>query len=70
MPPKHHNKPHPKKRKGGKGRLWASVIVGFGLTVFVAAVMSWFAVPLNVVLPTCAPILVGSITLAYTVQSD
>lgn len=78
MPPKprHKETPHPRhkplkhKKKGNTGKLWASVIVGFGITVFVAVVMATFAIPVSVLLPTCAPILVGAITLAYMVQKD
>lgn len=69
-PPHHHPLPKPPKRKGDTGRLWASFIVGSGLAIFVAAVMYAFAVPLAGILLTCAPIWIGSIMLAYTVQRD
>ncbi len=56
-----HKKPHPlhkplsHKKKGNAGKLWASAIVGFGLTLFVAVVMAMFAIPVTTILPHMRP---------------
>ena len=67
-PGSHHPKPPHKGKKGKSTRLLASIIVGLGITTFVASVMYAFGIPVNTILPTSAPILIGAITLAFMAQ--
>lgn len=69
-PPHPHVKPPHRGKKGQSTRLLASIIVGIGITSVVAAVMWSYGIPINTILPTSAPILIGAITLAFMAQSQ
>ena len=55
------------KHKWGRwGRALISVFSGIAVTAAISAVLLYFGISINVVLPVAAPILVGSMAFVYS----
>ncbi len=70
----HHHKqpPHalPVRNKNKLTFLGLSIVVSTAVTSAFASIMSVFGIPITVVLPTSAPILMGFTTIGYMMQTE
>ncbi|PIT92001.1 MAG: hypothetical protein COU08_04715 [Candidatus Harrisonbacteria bacterium CG10_big_fil_rev_8_21_14_0_10_42_17] len=68
----HHGKkpPHEKNRHGTGKRIAWSITIGTVVTIIISYIIYAIGIAINVVLPVAAPILVGSITLTYSILGE
>jgi len=72
MPPHEHIPPHALPiRNGNKIKfLFMSFIFSSLFTIAFALVLNSFGIPINVIIPSSAPVWMGTLTIGYMVQIE
>lgn len=72
MPPHNHLPPHalPIRNVNKIKFLFISLICSSLFTLFFAFALRFFGVPINVIIPSAAPVWMGTLTVGYMVQVE